>query len=116
MSTRLIDGTLSRRDRLRPAPAASAFPKGPRPRLGCRRPHEVRDLPSGRPIPGHRMAASQNGGGTGHSYSGTVARRCLIVDDNRGFLDAARAILEQQGMTVVGVASTGADAVDSAAA
>ena len=32
--------------------------------------------------------------------------RCLIVDDSPGFLQAARALLEQEGMTVVGVAST----------
>jgi DNA-binding response OmpR family regulator len=44
-----------------------------------------------------------------------VAVRCLIVDDNTGFLDAARGLLEQQGVTVVGVATTGAEAVRSAA-
>jgi hypothetical protein len=27
-----------------------------------------------------------------------VALRCLIVDDNRPFLDAARALLERQGL------------------
>jgi DNA-binding NarL/FixJ family response regulator len=32
--------------------------------------------------------------------------RCLIVDDSAGFVKAARAFLEQEGMTVVGVAST----------
>ena len=37
--------------------------------------------------------------------------RCLIVDDNPGFLRAARALLEQEGVRVVGVASTGAEAV-----
>jgi DNA-binding NarL/FixJ family response regulator len=37
--------------------------------------------------------------------------RCLIVDDNRWFLDAARGLLERQGITVVGVASTGAEAL-----
>jgi DNA-binding NarL/FixJ family response regulator len=37
--------------------------------------------------------------------------RCLIVDDSRRFLDAARGLLESQGMAVVGVASTGAEAV-----
>jgi CheY-like chemotaxis protein len=36
--------------------------------------------------------------------------RCLIVDDSRRFLDAARAILERQGVTVVDTVSTGADA------
>jgi DNA-binding NarL/FixJ family response regulator len=36
--------------------------------------------------------------------------RCLIVDDSPPFLDAARLLLERQGMAVVGVATTGADA------
>jgi CheY-like chemotaxis protein len=34
--------------------------------------------------------------------------RCLIVDDNRHFLRAASDLLEREGITVVGVASTGA--------
>jgi DNA-binding NarL/FixJ family response regulator len=42
--------------------------------------------------------------------------RCLIVDDSPRFLDAARALLERQGMTVVGVASTGVEAVRQAEA
>jgi CheY-like chemotaxis protein len=37
--------------------------------------------------------------------------RCLIVDDSAGFLVAARCLLEREGMTVVGVASTGAEAL-----
>jgi DNA-binding NarL/FixJ family response regulator len=37
--------------------------------------------------------------------------RCLIVDDSRHFLDAARGLLERQGVTVVGVASSGSEAV-----
>ena len=37
--------------------------------------------------------------------------RCVIVDDNSGFLQAARSLLEQEGLHVVGVASTGAEAV-----
>ncbi len=37
--------------------------------------------------------------------------RCLIVDDNRGFLEAARTLLEREGVTVAGVASTSAEAV-----
>jgi DNA-binding NarL/FixJ family response regulator len=44
-----------------------------------------------------------------------VARRCLIVDDNAEFLDAARKLLQQQGISVVGVASTSADALALAA-
>ena len=37
--------------------------------------------------------------------------RCLIVDDSPRFLDAARGLLEGQGVTIVGVASTGAEAL-----
>ncbi|MFG1783851.1 response regulator [Rhodococcus oryzae] len=37
--------------------------------------------------------------------------RCLIVDDSPYFLAAARSLLEQQGMTVVGVASSSAEAL-----
>jgi DNA-binding NarL/FixJ family response regulator len=40
-----------------------------------------------------------------------VQVRCLIVDDNQAFLDAARLLLEREGMAVVGVATTGADAL-----
>ena len=37
--------------------------------------------------------------------------RCLIVDDSADFVDAARGWLECEGITVVGVASTSADAL-----
>ena len=37
--------------------------------------------------------------------------RCLIVDDSPRFLDAARGLLERQGLTVVGVASNSAEAL-----
>jgi CheY-like chemotaxis protein len=40
--------------------------------------------------------------------------RCLIVDDSPRFLDAARGLLERQGVTVVGVASTSTDALQRA--
>ena len=43
--------------------------------------------------------------------AGGNALRCLIVDDSLRFLDAARGLLERQGITVVGVASTGAEAI-----
>jgi CheY-like chemotaxis protein len=36
---------------------------------------------------------------------------CLIVDDSPRFLDAARGLLEREGVTVLGVASTGSDAI-----
>jgi CheY-like chemotaxis protein len=44
-----------------------------------------------------------------------AALRCLIVDDNSGFLQAARALLEREGLQIVGVASTGAEALRCAA-
>jgi CheY-like chemotaxis protein len=62
-----------------------------------------------------RLAASCNGRVSPRSYSRAVALRCLIVDDNPGFLRAARALLEQEGVRIVGVASTSADAVRRAA-
>jgi CheY-like chemotaxis protein len=40
-----------------------------------------------------------------------VALRCLIDDDSAGFLVAARSLLEREGITVVGLASTGAEAL-----
>lgn len=39
--------------------------------------------------------------------------RCLIVDDNHDFLRAARHLLEREGISVVGVASTAAQAYRS---
>jgi DNA-binding NarL/FixJ family response regulator len=40
-----------------------------------------------------------------------VSKRCLIVDDNAGYLTEARDLLQRQGMSIVGVAATGADAL-----
>jgi DNA-binding NarL/FixJ family response regulator len=40
--------------------------------------------------------------------------RCLIVDDSPRFLDAARGLLEGQGVAVVGVASNSAEALQRA--
>jgi CheY-like chemotaxis protein len=37
--------------------------------------------------------------------------RCVIVDDNEAFLEVARTLLEQEGLSVAGVASTGTDAL-----
>lgn len=41
-----------------------------------------------------------------------MALRLLIVDDNAYFLEAARDLLEREGLAVVGVASTGDEAVE----
>ena len=40
--------------------------------------------------------------------------RCLIVDDSASFLEAARTLLEREGLTIVGVASNGAEALREA--
>jgi DNA-binding NarL/FixJ family response regulator len=44
-----------------------------------------------------------------------MALRALIVDDNSHFLGAARDLLEREGVEVVALASTGAEAVQLAA-
>lgn len=41
--------------------------------------------------------------------------RCVIVDDNPGFLHAARLLLEQEGLQVVGVATSGDEALRAVA-
>jgi DNA-binding NarL/FixJ family response regulator len=44
-----------------------------------------------------------------------MCRRCLIVDDNPIYLSEARNLLQRQGMSVIGVASTSGDALAIAA-
>jgi CheY-like chemotaxis protein len=44
---------------------------------------------------------------------GSVALRCLIVDDQLSFCEAARELLEGQGLTVVGYATSSAEALRS---
>lgn len=41
----------------------------------------------------------------------SVSVRCLIVDDNRAFLEASRTLLEREGLVVAGFASTSAAAL-----
>jgi DNA-binding NarL/FixJ family response regulator len=41
-----------------------------------------------------------------------MSLRCLIVDDNPAFLAASRALLEGQGASVVGVATTAAEGIE----
>jgi DNA-binding NarL/FixJ family response regulator len=40
---------------------------------------------------------------------GVMSLRCVIVDDSPGFIAVARSLLEQQGLSVVGVASNCAE-------
>jgi DNA-binding NarL/FixJ family response regulator len=42
--------------------------------------------------------------------------RCLVVDDSRSFLEAARLLLEREGLTIAGVASSCSEAVREARA
>jgi DNA-binding NarL/FixJ family response regulator len=42
--------------------------------------------------------------------------RCLLVDDNEAFLEAASALLEREGMTIAGIASNAAGALRQARA
>ena len=44
-----------------------------------------------------------------------MSRRCLIVDDNPVYLREARDLLQREGMSVVGIASNGGDALAIAA-
>ncbi|MFL6163556.1 MAG: response regulator transcription factor [Jatrophihabitantaceae bacterium] len=40
-----------------------------------------------------------------------MSLRCIIVDDHRPFANAARLLLESEGLTVVATASTGPEAI-----
>src|ERR1700681_4698674 len=42
--------------------------------------------------------------------------RCLLVDDNEAFLEASSVLLDREGLTVVGVASSTAEALRQARA
>jgi DNA-binding NarL/FixJ family response regulator len=43
-----------------------------------------------------------------------MSLRCLIVDDSPGFLRSARVLLEREGVAVIGVATSAAEAVERA--
>ncbi len=43
-----------------------------------------------------------------------VALRCLIIDDNAGFVAVARGLLEREGFAVVGAAANGFEALRQA--
>jgi DNA-binding NarL/FixJ family response regulator len=47
-------------------------------------------------------------------HAGAMALRCLIVDDSPRFLEAARGLLEREGVSVVGVATSCAEALRQA--
>jgi CheY-like chemotaxis protein len=55
--------------------------------------------------------ASCNVDGSGRWQTDPVNLRCVLVDDDASFLKVAQALLESDGVTVAGVASTCAEAV-----
>lgn len=61
-----------------------------------------------------RVPASSNAQRRMCWHSVHMAFRVLIVDDNRLFLDTAHDLLEREGLRVVGVAATSAEALQRA--
>jgi DNA-binding NarL/FixJ family response regulator len=58
-----------------------------------------------------RIPVSRGANGRIVGHSGTMHFRCLIVDDNAAFLEAAGALLRREGVDVVGVAENSAEAL-----
>jgi DNA-binding NarL/FixJ family response regulator len=63
------------------------------------------------PLSSQIFAASRVWPGGPACDGNAMTVRCLVVDDNRDFLQAARKILESGGITVVGAASSSAEAL-----
>ena len=57
------------------------------------------------------MAASFDAARAQKCHADSVPLRCLIVDDNASFGNAAGKLLERQGVTVVGLASNATEAL-----
>ena len=103
MQRRLCARRESLRGRAHRSPRPPALPAS----RGCRYPctdSEFGGQPSGRP-------AGEEG-----CCSTSMPLRCLIVDDNAKFLEAARFLLDHEGLVVVGVATSSAEAVSQAQA
>src|SRR5580692_414682 len=62
-------------------------------------------------MPQRSFPASHNAEATRHGQSDRMPLRCLLVDDNAAFLQVASLLLEREGLTVVGVASNIAEAL-----
>jgi CheY-like chemotaxis protein len=60
--------------------------------------------------------ASRNAAAPYTGQSEPMPLRCLLVDDNDAFLETASLLLEREGLTVVGVASSIAEALRQARA
>jgi CheY-like chemotaxis protein len=72
------------------------------------------ELPTMPAKPEARIPASSNAQRPTCWNAVEMAFRVLIVDDNRSFLEAARGLLEREGLRVVGVAATSAEALQRA--
>jgi DNA-binding NarL/FixJ family response regulator len=71
-------------------------------------------MPVNPPVP--EFPASGNAAAAHRGQSDRMPLRCLLVDDNDAFLETARVLLEREGLTVAGVASTIAGALRQACA
>src|SRR5258705_13147975 len=60
------------------------------------------------------IPASCNAAGPYPCQHDRMPLRCLLVDDNEAFLEAAGGLLEREGLTVAGVASSTAEALQQA--
>jgi two-component system nitrate/nitrite response regulator NarL len=57
------------------------------------------------------IAATRNAGGPALWERHGMSLRCMLVDDNPGFLETASKVLSSGGLTIVGTAATSADAL-----
>jgi len=71
---------------------------------------------SGRPECHEPAGAIHIGGVPINGHADLVPIRCLLVDDSRSFLEVARACLDGKGITVVGTATTTAEALSQVSA
>jgi DNA-binding NarL/FixJ family response regulator len=62
------------------------------------------------------VPASRNAAAAYPWQSSRMPLRCLLVDDSEAFLEAATVLLEREGFTVVGIASSIAEALRQARA
>jgi CheY-like chemotaxis protein len=63
-----------------------------------------------------RIPASRNAAARYTWHPGRVSIRCLLVDDSDAFLKAASDLLRREGVTVLGVAASSAEALRQARA
>src|ERR1700722_11972256 len=87
--------------------AAVADPCARRPKPRVLRPRATRPA---------EFPASRNAAVSYPVHSDHMPLRCLLVDDNDVFLETASLLLEREGLTVVGMASNIAEALEQARA